>query len=279
MRFLRSRRALLTAALATSALLASCGGGGRIESQFTPARGVLIEGAGTSWAQNVLSRYGSIPAVSVSGGPAYSLGAAPILSGNAAFTGGTLTLSQRVDAAVGLGLNGNDLVIVSAGLPDIADPAVDPTLAAQAMATQVRRLVTAGARHVLVANNYDVGLTPYAAGLAQQALYTTRTRTFNDALKIAMADLGASVLLIDLELYFNQLVASGAPGTGLTNGTAAVCGGSVIGTGTVSDAVCASGAFGGNNPAVYLFYDPLYLTVKGQELAGATSFNVLRSRW
>lgn len=277
MPFQRVRRALLVTA--STALLAACGGGNEIVDPFTPTRGVLLDGGESSWSQIVLNGYGAVPTVRPAGTLEQSLGSTPVAAGL-----GAPTLAERVSIAVAGGLGAGDLVILSAGIPDIvaevrgAQRAATVTAAAAAVSAEVRRLVAAGARHVLVANVYDVGKTPLFRGTPQEAVATSLTRTFNDALKLQLIDLGESVLLVDAERYYNTAIGAGGVGS-VRNVTQPACAGSTPGTGAVSGSACTSGAFGANNPATFLFYDPLYLTPVGQSLFASEAFQTLRRRW
>lgn len=281
MPFLRLRRAVLTAALASSALLVACGGGEDIVDRFTPSRGVLMDAGASSWSLVVLAGYGAVPLLAANGGVEASLASVPVAAGR-----GTASLAQRIDALLASGgVSASDLVIVSAGVPDIlaetqGAQSTDAMAAlGQAMADQVRRLVDAGATHVLVANAYDVGKTPLFRNTPQEAVATRLTRTFNDRLKLAMVDLGDNVLLVDAEEYVNRVVITGGASYSLNNVSNPACAGSTVGLGSVSASSCTSGAFGTNNPAFHLFYDPVYLTPAGQKLFGDYALALLRERW
>jgi len=287
MRFSRSRRAVLAAALASPVLLASCGGGGEsIVSRFNPTRAVLIEGGGSSWGQQVASQYGIASVFAPTGGPEYSLGATPIGGGL-----GATTLQQRVDLALAAGVGEDDLVVLSGGVPDIvaetlgAGSVANIEAVADRMADQILRLVAGGATHVLVASAYDVGRTPRFAGTGQEATASNLTQAFNNRLKVRLAVLNGSPLplvLFDAENLLNRIelpVNSGGGFLNFTNASAPACTGSVQGVGTVSSATCTTGAFGGNDPAVFLFYDPVYLTPYAQTVFGDEAYNVARRVW
>jgi len=283
MRFSRSRRAMLTAALASPALLASCGGGESIVSRFSPSRVLLVDGGGNSWGQDIRNRYGSAPTVVPTGGTDYSLGATPIGAGL-----GATTLAQRVDLLLAGGVGGNDLVVLSGGLPDLVALAngTQSTAAAsdlgKAMADQVRRLVNAGATRVLVGNPYNLARSPLFRGGPREAIASGLTRAFNDRLKVSMVDLGGTVLLFDVEDLVDRIAFAVNNGSGFANfrnASAPACAGSTVGNGSVSGSTCTSGAFGGNDPGVFLFYDPIYLTEYAQTYFGEQAFNLMRRQW
>ena len=71
----------------------------------------------------------------------------------------------------------------------------------------------------------------------------------------------------------------GGGGYGLNNITAPACTGSTPGVGVVSTTTCTSGAFGGNDPNTFLFYDTLYLSETIQRTFGSYVYSALRTFW
>lgn len=277
MPFQRLRRDVLMAALVSSALVAACGGS-RVDSNYRPTRGVLLDGGGNTWAQFTLDGYGAVPTVLPTGGTGYALGSAPINVAN-----GTLTLSQRVDAVIAGGVGPDDLVLMSGGIPDIAAAVPGNDLAAVnaaavAMAAQVLRLETAGARHILVVNVYDLSKAPAFAAPATAATANALTLAFNLKLLEELNDRRRSTRFVDAYAYFNEVVRVGGSGYGVSNVTAPACTGSTQGVGVVSTTACTSGAFGGD-PNAYLFYDPLYLSERIQRTYGSVVYNAVREFW
>lgn len=252
MPFQRLRRALLTAACASSFLLAACGGGNSVVSQFSPTRVVAFGDAftdagqngaqyttnpGTNWSQQLASRYG-VALSATPGGTSYARGNArvnthPDAAGNAA----TLTVTEQVDAFLGgQSPASGDLLIVSGGISDVivegratilgnqaqAQASANLKQAAMDLAGQVIRLVNAGAQHVVVVGPYNLGRSPWAAATGQGTLLQTLVTDFNTQLKISLNGYGAKVLYVDAELYFN--LATGNPAAyGFSDVTSVAC--------------------------------------------------------
>lgn len=156
------------------------------------------------------------------------------------------------------GLNGqaadpSALYVVWAGANDFFLPFTDPALvigqAVTNLATTVGTLQAVGAQHILVINLPDLGLTPYARSIGQQAQLTFLSSAFNGALQGALAGPGLRATMVDIFSTFQTVAAS--PATfGLTNVTdAAFNGATVIG-----------------NPADFLFWDSVHPTAKGHQL-------------
>lgn len=326
------RRAWLVAAFASAALLAACGGGDNIESQFVPGRVVAFGDAEGDvgqtggrytvndntvniWTQHVATAYGRTLTAQSAGGLGFATGNARIvLEPDAGGSTATMTVREQVDAFLASNTFGeNDLVLVSAGTSDIIVQAkavldgaitvdqaeVNVDQAARELAAQVRRMVDAGARHVVVAGVRNLAVTPWglATGstgsdlLQRLSSVSARTeqnqpRAFNDRLKIQMADLGASVLYVETASYFMQ-VASNPGGSGLDNVTGMACtsvdAGAGIGTGTgqVNSRECDAPADvqSGIDYSRWLFADRVYFTPRGHQLLGDLVATRLRERW
>jgi phospholipase/lecithinase/hemolysin len=314
----RLRRALLALACVSSALLASCGGGD-IVSQFNPGRLVVfgdafsdlgqngtrytVNGSGgvDNWTQQLASRYGLSVAARNAGGTSYATGSArvaakPDAAGNAA----TPTVAEQVDAFLGAGsFSATDLVVVSGGVGDLiaegaaamagtqtadqAQAAVEQ--AGRNLGAQVRRVVDAGATHVVVVGPYNLGRSPWARAAGQQGLMENLTTRFNEALLVSIVDLGSKVLYVDAALYFN-LVTGNAVSYGFDNVTGVACAsvdpgaGIGIGAGQVSSALCNTGTLaGGISLGTTLFADPVYVTPAAHVRFGDYAFDRLRQRF
>jgi glycosyltransferase involved in cell wall biosynthesis len=88
------------------------------------------------------------------------------------------------------------------------------------LAAQVRRLVNAGAKYVVVTGTYDLGRTPWAKAIGRESLLSTASSRFNEGLLVDTVDLGANVLYVDLAYYVNLYTST--PGNfGFNNATAA----------------------------------------------------------
>jgi phospholipase/lecithinase/hemolysin len=312
------RRAWLLAACATGVLLAACGGGGSVSSQFTPERVVAFgdsfgdlgqngrrytvnDGAVNNWTQWLAENYGRTLTATAAGGLSYATGnarvtAKPDAAGNSA----TATVTEQVNAFLAASSpKANDLVIFSGGTADVivqARAVIDGTqtqeqaLAAAAQAGReygalVRRMVDAGATHVAVVGPYNLGRSPWALALKQESLLQAVSGRFNDQFLVSVVDLGAKVLFIDAALYFNLVTAS-PPSYDLDNVVTPVCTsvdpGPGIGTGPnqVNSNLCtAATVIAGANASRYLFADRVYPTPHGHQLFGDYARSRLRERW
>jgi len=157
--------------------------------------------------------------------------------------------------------------------------------AGEDMAAQVRRLVAAGAKYVVVTGTYDLSKTPWAKTIGREALLADASSRFNDGLLVGIVDLGANVLYVDLAYYVNLY--TGVPANyGFNNATTAVCtsvdatNGIGIGAGQVNSALCtASTLLPGASQTSYVFADPVYLTPSAQRQFGTYAYDRLRARW
>jgi outer membrane lipase/esterase len=306
----------LAAACLCAALLTACGGG--IADPFTPTR-VLAFGDGfadlgqngsrytindgtvNNWLQYVAETYGRTVTASASGGLDYAAGNARVNTDpDAAGATDTLTVKQQIDAFLALGVvTSGDLVVLGAGTADVIAEAqaviagsqteevmtTHITQAAVDYAAQVRRLVTAGATHVVVVGPYNLGRSPWAQALERESLLLAASSRFNEQLLISIADLGENVLYVDAAYYFN-LVSSSPTSYSLSNVADPACtsvdAGAGIGTGTgqVNSNLCTVATLAIDiDPAVYLFADRVYVTPVAQRLFGAYAYERITSRW
>jgi outer membrane lipase/esterase len=319
------RRAWLVAAVA---LLAACGGGGSIDSQFVASRVIAFgdaegdvgqtggrytvnDGTVNVWTEFVATAFGKTLAPSTAGGLGFATGNARIVAEpDAGGSTATMTVREQVDSFLASNAFAeNDLVLVSAGTSDIivqaraaldgtitdADALANVDLAARELALQIRRMVDAGARHVVVAGVRNLAITPWALSLpeARRPLLQNLSsvsgntgqnepRAFNDRLKIQMADLGGSVLYVETASFFMQVVANPG-GSALDNVTGLACtsidAGEGIGTGTgqVNSRNCVPP--GGVQSGSWLFADRVYFTPRGHQLLGDLVVTRIRERW
>jgi phospholipase/lecithinase/hemolysin len=168
-----------------------------------------------------------------------------------------------------VGLNGqaadpSALYIVWAGANDFFLPFTDPAVvigeAVTNLATTVGTLQAVGAEHILVMNLPDLGLTPYAQSIGQQAQLTALSAAFNATLQGALAGPGLQATYVDIFSTFQSIVAN--PATfGLTNVTdAAFNGATVIG-----------------DPAGFLFWDSVHPTAAGHQLIADAALAAITS--
>jgi outer membrane lipase/esterase len=309
------RRAVLVAASAASLLLAACGSG-TIESQLTPAR-IFVFGDGfadigqtgtrytvndggiDNWTERVATGFGLPIATVAKGGTSYATAHARVLTkpddiGNST----TPTVKEQIDRFLaGAVIGPNDLFIVNAGTSDIiaegarvaaggqtAEQAVLNTRqAGKDLAAQVRRLVTAGASHVVVVGPYNLGRSPWATASAMTTTLENESGRFNDDMLIAMVDLGDKVLYVDAALQYNLMI--GTPAAyDMTNAVDAVCTsvdpgpGIGIGAGQVNSALCTPSTVRAAYTG-YLFADAVYTTPKAQVTFGQYAYDRIRARW
>jgi outer membrane lipase/esterase len=310
-------RAVLMAA--SAALLAGCGSSS-IESALTPARFVSFgdafsdvgqsgskytvnDGSTNNWSQQMVGDFGlSLTlAPSSGGGLSYARGNARVnTTPDAAGNSSTLTVKQQVDAFLASNtIGGNDVMIVQGGISDIvaemaavnagtettAQMLANLTQAGTDLGAQVRRLVQAGAKYVVVVGAYNLGRSPWATAIGQGAFLTSASSQFNNALLVSIVDLGANALYIDAAYYLNLV--TGLPGSySLTDASSVMCTsvdpgpGIGIGANQVNSALCNTSTItSGLNYNLYAFADQIYLTPVVQRLFGDYAYGRLRARW
>lgn len=285
------RRALLLAASATALLVAACGGSGTVESQLSPSRVVVFgdnfasinprftidNSSATNWTERIASRYGLTLTAASAGGTSYAAGGARIAA-----------VAQQIDTFLaGSTIASSDLVIVNAGIADIlaelaefegssqssGQMIADVQQAGRDLGAQVRRLVSAGAKQVVVVGPYNLGRSPLAIETDRVSLLTDASGKFNEQLLVSIVDLGANVLYVDLAFYYNLVTSS--PGSySLSNASTGACL-DANPTPTCTESTLKSSV----DPAVYLFADRVYPTAVGNTLFGDWAFDRIRSRW
>ncbi len=311
------RRALLALAPAAALFLAGCGSG-TIESQLVPSR-VISFGSGFSdigqvgnrftvndgsiniWSQQVAASFGVLTAPAASGGTFFAtrnarIAATPDAVGNAA----TPTVAKQIDTFTATGsFTTNDLVLVEGGISDIvaevgklnagtqtSDQALNNIKqAGRDLGAQVRRVVQAGATHVVVVGTIDLSRTPWGITGGQGALLSDFSTKFNTELLVSIVDLGASVLYVDAAFLFNLM--SGSPTAYALNNSIDVACTSVdpgpgigIGAGKVNSALCSPSTIAaGVNYNIYLWADAVYPAPQGHRSFGDYAYQRIRSRW
>ena len=311
------RRGVLMAACAASLLLAACGSG-TIESQLSPARVVAFgdafadlgqtgtrytvnDGTINNWTEQVSLSFALPLLPSSKGGKSYATAHARVVAkpddvGNSA----TPTVKEQIDTFLATDTVGsNDLYLLNAGTSDLiaegarvsagsqtADQLVaNARQAGRDLAVQVRRLVNAGARFVVVVGPYNLGRSPWAIGAGLGSALESASGRFNDDMLVALVDLGDRVLYVDAALQYNLMIAvpsaydfkdsvtpvctsvDPGPGIGIGNGqvNSALCTPATV----LTDAVYNS----------YLFADKVYPTPRGQTKFGEYAFQRIRARW
>ena len=311
------RRTAALAVCASAALLVACGSS-TVDSAITPTRIVsfgdalsdlgqtgtrytINDGSVNIWTQQFAQNYGHTLTSVAAGGTSYAQGNARVTgTPDAAGVATTLTLTQQVDAFLATDkVTTGDMLVLNAGISDTitqwaavtagtqtsADMVANARQAGRDFGTQVRRLVTAGATHVVVTGTYDLSLSPWGIATNQTSLLSDASRAFNSALLVDVVSMGSNVLYVDAAYYFNLLVRS--PGNyNLTNSATPVCtsvdSGNGIGTGAnqVNSALCTpSTLVAGADPLRYAFADAVYFTPAVNRLFGGYAYDQVRARW
>jgi outer membrane lipase/esterase len=311
------RRALLALASVSALLLAACGSS-TTESQLQPSRVIAFGdglgdlGQGGSrytvndstvniWTQQVGVGFGIIMATAANSGTSYATGNARVVAKpDAAGNSATPTVKEQIDTFLASNTFGpNDLVIVGAGIADViaetaqlnagsqtsAQTVADVQQAGRDLAAQVRRLVQAGATHVVVVGTYDLGKSPWATASGQVSLLSDISTKFNTELLVSIVDLGANVLYVDAALLYNLMI-NNPTVYSLSNSIDPVCTsidpgpGIGIGAGQVNSALCTTNTIvSGADYNLYLFADRVYPTPAAQRKFGDYAFQRIRARW
>ncbi|MCW5233354.1 GDSL family lipase [Verminephrobacter eiseniae] len=307
----------MVAAGVSAALLTACGSS-TTESAIAPQRLIAFgdamsdvgqngtrytvnDGSINNWTLQIAAKYGK-PLTPVSaGGTSYATGNARIVAKpDAAGNASTRTLSEQIDSFLAKDrFAKDDLVLMNGGLSDLIAGMAAVNLgtqteaaqlaaafqAGQDMAAQVRRLVAAGARHVLLTGSYDLGKTPWAKVMGREAVLGRASSRFNEGLLLGIVDLGANALYVDSAYYVNLY--TGSPSSyGFNNATDAVCtsvdasNGIGIGPGQINAALCNSATLRPDaKQDTYVFADFVHLTPSAQRQFGTFAYDRLRARW
>jgi outer membrane lipase/esterase len=264
-------------------------------------RYTVNDGSVNNWTLQLASRYGKTITPVASGGLSYAAGNARITAKpDAAGDATTLTVTEQIDRFLASGTFGaNDVVLINGGISDLiagmaavragtttpADMVAAARKAGQELATQVRRLVNAGAKHVVVTGTYDLSKTPWATAISQTSLLNDASSRFNEGLLVNIVDLGANVLYMDAAYYVNLYTSS--PGSySFDNATTA---GVHLGgrrqrhwhrrrpgqLGLCTTATLLPSA----NQNKYVFADAVYLTPSAHRQLGDYAYDRLRARW
>jgi outer membrane lipase/esterase len=293
------RIAVVAAAVAASAWLASCGGAGTVFSPLVPGRVVAIgdgmtdlgqvsgvrytvnDGTANIWVQQVAASFGLGISAQSSGGLGWARGNARV----AIKPDATLTMTEQADAFLAANTLGkDDIVLLNAGVTDLVAQATDykagtitdaqlllnAAEAGKALAVLARRLVAAGGTHVVVVGVYNLGKSPFATAQGLNSLLEAASLKYNEALLVDMVDLGTNVLYIDAAFRFNQII--NQPGSfGYSNSVAAAC--------STPDATTCTTATAVADYATYVFADDRYFTPAAQRTLGEYTYARMKTRW
>ncbi len=313
----RVRRFLLAGSVAL--LLAACGGGSTVVSDFSPTRAVAFgdsmtylgttadgtgrytikDGTTNLWALDLAERYGITLTRSAAGGAGYAEAHARVVaSTDARGTASSGSVKQQIDAFLAASsFRTSDLVMVGAGTGDlIAEGAAAiagtqteaaatsaARQAARDLGAQIRRLVDAGAKHVVVLGPYNLGRTPWANTASRTSFLENLSLEFNNELLVAINDLAEQVLFVDGQLQMNLLTGSTAyNATTVSCSAITVSASNALGIGTNKEdsSQCTSSTLvSGYDAGKNLFADPVYPTPLAHRSLGGYAYDKMRRRW
>ena len=168
-----------------------------------------------NWVQELAQHYGVTIKTANAGGWGYAQGHARVDGADTTSGTNAPSVNEQVTlllSQAGGTLRGNDAVFINGGMWDIIDAVEGQNsaeaqeardaveAAARALATQVRRLVDAGAGHVAVTGVYDLGTSPWAAPWGRSeprkgGAVTDLTLLFNNSLLLDLENKGGAALL------------------------------------------------------------------------------------
>jgi phospholipase/lecithinase/hemolysin len=289
-----TRRAFLASVGASAAALAGCGSS-TIESALVPTRLLSVgdgfsdlgqtgvrrtvnDGSVNIWSHQVATSYGLTLTASAAGGLSYAYNGARVTA-----AGTAPSIQVQIDTLLAANtLGATDVLLVNGGYSDIVAQVTalgisDTTTAnvkaaGSALGAQILRLVNAGAKYVVVAGVYNLGLSPWAVGLGQATALTDLSLRFNDGLLVAIDGQGANVLFLDMAQQTN-LIKSGPSTYNLVNVTDAAC------TTAEATSCTTSTIVSGVDYNTSFFADGVYPTPVGHRLLGTHAYTKIRDRW
>ena len=206
-----TRRAALAAICSSAALLAACGSGS-VAGAITPARFIsvgdgfadvgqngyrfTVNDGTNNWTQELASHYSLTLTAASSGGWSYAQGDARVDTVDTTSGTNAPSVKDQIDTLLArVTFADDDIVLVGGGIADIvnavsttgisSDTTATVSAAGTALGAQVRRLVTAGAQHVVIAGVYNLGISPWARNMGQgsavESLTTALRRGLDDA--------------------------------------------------------------------------------------------------
>lgn len=315
-----SRRAALIVGLAALSLMAGCSSS-TTASALVPKRIVSFgdnisdigqqsgkkytvnDGSVNTWVEELATSFSLTVTTSGSGGTAYGRGLARINS-NTDVNGNTsaLSVTQQIDAFLAKdSFKTDDLVFINGGSNDVvaemnaviagkqtqAQALTNVKKAGTDLATQVMRLVNAGANNVVVLGTYNVGQTPWATAVAKGADLTDLSSKLNEAMLVPIVSQGKHVLYVDITYYLNLVSnPASAPLYGLSNVVDPVCTsidagvGIGVGSAKVNSLNCTADTLvSGAVLATYGFADQLNFTPAVNRQLGDYIYGRVRARW
>lgn len=309
------RRLVLATAAVAGAVLAGCGGGS-VVGQVAPTRLVVFgdafsdagqvggakytvnDGSVNNWTQRLAERYGLTLTPKSAGGGSYAQGNARVTATPDAGGGSGPSITAQVDAFLASDSpKATDFVVISGGFSDLIAETVNAGLsdaqrlanvkqAGRELAAQVVRLINAGAKQVVLSGVYDLGKTPWATAIGQNAALSALATAFNAEL-ITSVPVSAPVLYVDAANYFN-LMTNQPANFGFDSSVTVACTSSGSGTdgigisasAHVTSKLCNTGTIAsGVNYVRTVYADSVYTTPQAHRLFGDFAFERVRNRF
>jgi lysophospholipase L1-like esterase len=281
--FSRTFQALCTVILV--ALLSACGG----SSTSDPFRPTRVVGLGDGFNDAAATVDDGTTTRTVVGQVAayFGLGQDKLLSMGRA--GAQIAnLAAQIDDVVDNhgGFSANDLVFIAVGTFDVK-AGTNPDTAAQALVTQVQRLKTAGATHILIMPVLEVSRTPWGR-VNTSTVSTTATNTFNESVLLALSNafggqtpntviyanasgVTSFFLTATSVTVFSPFTDTGFSST-VVAGTTPACGNATLFTG------CTAAAANASYPTM-MFADGIHLTPAGNRWVAQFLYNATAQGW
>ena len=265
------------------------------------ARYTVNDGSVNNWTHQMAANYGLTLTSASAGGMSYAQGNARVISNpDAAGNANTRSIKQQIDSFLASNsFVSGDVVLINGGISDIiaetmavvagtqtsAQALANVSATGVAFGNQIQRLVTAGAKNVLVTGVFNMSKSVWSTSVGQATLLDAASSKFNEQLLVTIVSLGANVLYVDSAYYFNLIYGS-PTAYNLLDATTVVCNsvdsanGIGIGTGKVSSKLCTTSTITtGLAYNSYLHADSVYFTPAAHVLFGNYAYTRLRGRW
>lgn len=247
----------------------------------TTGRYTVNDGTVNTWADKLAGRYNKTITAQSAGGLGYA-------QGHAVDQAPAVTVSMQIDrflAAQKLGAS--DVVLMNLPMTEVLAPAAavkagtlsetsalnQADTAGRKYASEVKRLIAAGAKYIVVAGVYDLGTSPWAITVDQKGLLSALSLKMNDAFKTEAVGLGQNLLYVDQAFVVNRSVSTGASNYGFANLKDTVCT-------TPSALTCTpSTLVAGANAARYVFADLIHTTPALNQQFGDYAYDQMHARW
>jgi phospholipase/lecithinase/hemolysin len=256
-------------------------GDGMSDVGQTGKRFTINDGTINIWAERVASRYGKTVEPQSKGGLGYA-------RGHGAQETAPSSIGQQIDAFLASNSpQARDVVLLNLPMAEVLSAAeavrsgtLTETLALQRIETagkdlvaQVRRLVAAGLRYVVVCGVYDLGKSPFAIAKGQVGFMSAASLKLNDSFKVTAVDMGNELLFVDAAYLVNRNVEFG-PTHGFLESKKPIC--NTPDASTCTDATLVVEV---SKKPTYLFADDLHLTPVAHQQLGDYAGDQLKGRW